>query len=273
MNCSGKLLDLSTPVVMGILNLTPDSFYDGGKLNSIDAAITKCAIMLRDGAAIIDIGAYSTRPGAEDISEEEELKRLLPYLKELVSCFPDAVFSVDTFRANIAENAIENGAAIINDISGGSDEMFQTIRELGVPYILMHIQGTPQTMQQNLQEGKILNEVMFYFSERLNKLHRLGVNDIILDPGFGFGKTLEQNYELLREFEQFRMFKKPLLAGISRKSMINKVLGTKPENALNGTTTLNTLLLEKGVAILRVHDAKETLEAIKLVGQLNSVQL
>lgn len=273
LNCRGKLLDLSTPVVMGILNLTPDSFYDGGELNTIHAAITKCAKMLEEGAGIIDVGAYSSRQGAEDISEEEELKRLLPYLKELVSNFPDAVFSVDTFRANVAEKAIENGAAIINDISGGSDEMFQTIRELGVPYILMHIKGTPQTMQQNLQEGKMRNEVMFYFSERLNKLHRLGVNDIILDPGFGFGKTLEQNYELLREFEQFRIFDKPILAGVSRKSMINKVLGTKPENALNGTTVLNTLLLDKGAAILRVHDVKEVVEVIKLIGQLNSAQL
>jgi dihydropteroate synthase len=272
LNCRGKLLDLSTPVVMGILNLTPDSFYDGGELNTIDATITKCAKMLNDGAAIIDIGAYSTRPGAEDISEEEELKRLQPYLKELVSNFPDAVFSVDTFRSNVAQRAIKNGAAIINDISGGNDEMFQTVRSLGIPYILMHIKGTPQTMQQNLQEGKILNEVLFYFSEKLNKLHCLGVNDIILDPGFGFGKTLEQNYELLREFEQFGIFDKPVLAGVSRKSMINKVLGTKPENALNGTTVLNTLLLEKGAAILRVHDVKEAVEAIKLVGQLNSEQ-
>lgn len=273
LNCRGKLLDLSTPVVMGILNLTPDSFYDGGELDTIDAAITKCAKMLNDGAAIIDIGAYSSRPGAEDISEEEELKRLLPYLKELVIRFPDAVFSVDTFRANVAKRAIENGAAIINDISGGNDEMFQTVRELGVPYILMHIKGTPQTMQQNLQEGKILKEVMYYFSEKLKKLHRLGVNDIILDPGFGFGKTLEQNYELLREFEQFRIFNKPVLAGVSRKSMINKVLGTKPETALNGTTVLNTLLLEKGAAILRVHDVKEAVEAVKLLQQLNSAQL
>jgi dihydropteroate synthase len=273
LNCRGKLLDLSTPVVMGILNLTPDSFYDGGELDTIDAAITKCAKMLNDGAAIIDIGAYSSRPGAEDISEEEELKRLLPYLKELVIRFPDAVFSVDTFRANVAKRAIENGAAIINDISGGNDEMFQTVRELGVPYILMHIKGTPQTMQQNLQEWKILKEVMYYFSEKLNKLHRLGVNDIILDPGFGFGKTLEQNYELLREFEQFRIFNKPVLAGVSRKSMINKVLGTKPETALNGTTVLNTLLLEKGAAILRVHDVKEAVEAVKLLQQLNSAQL
>ena len=272
LNCRGKLLDLSTPVVMGILNLTPDSFYDGGELNSIEAAITKCAKMLSDGAAIIDIGAYSTRSGAEDITEEEELKRLLPYLKELVSNFPDAIFSVDTFRANIAEKAIESGAAIINDISGGNDEMFHKVRTLGVPYILMHIKGTPQATHQNLQEGKILNEVMLYFSERLNKLHRLGVNDIILDPGFGFGKTLGQNYELLREFEQFRIFNKPVLAGVSRKSMINKVLGTKPENALNGTTVLNTLLLEKGAAILRVHDVKEAVEAVKLVQQLSSAQ-
>ncbi len=273
LNCRGKLLDLSTPVVMGILNLTPDSFYDGGELNTIDAAITKCAKMLNDGAVIIDIGAYSSRPGAEEISEEEELKRLLPYLNQLVKNFPDTVFSVDTFRANVAEKAIENGTAIINDISGGNDEMFQTVRKLGVPYILMHIKGTPQTMQQNLLEGKILNEVMFYFSERLNKLHRLGVNDIILDPGFGFGKTLEQNYELLKAFEQFRIFDKPLLAGVSRKSMINKVLGTKPKNALNGTAVLNTLLLERGADILRVHDVKEAVEAVKLVQQLNSAQL
>ena len=272
LNCKGKLLDLSTPVVMGILNLTPDSFYDGGELNTIDAAVNKCAKMQEEGAAIIDVGAYSSRPGAEDISEEEELKRLLPYLKELVINFPDATFSVDTFRANIAEKAIENGASIINDISGGNDELFQTVRELGVPYVLMHITGTPQTTHQNLQDGKILNEVIYYFSERLNKLHRLGVNDIIIDPGFGFGKTLEQNYELLKAFEQFRIFDKPLLGGISRKSMINKVLGTKPENALNGTTVLNTLLLEKGADILRVHDVKEAVEAVKLVQQFNSVQ-
>ncbi len=229
--------------------------------------------MLEEGAAIIDVGAYSSRPGAEDISEEEELKRLLPYLIELVKTFPDAVFSADTFRANVAKAAIEKGASIINDISGGNDEMFQTVRKLGVPYIVMHIKGTPQTMQQNLQEGKILNDVMYYFSERLNKLHRLGVNDIILDPGFGFGKTLEQNYELLQAFEQFRIFDKPLLAGVSRKSMINKVLGTKPETALNGTTVLNTLLIEKGADILRVHDVKEAVDSMKLFKQLNSAQL
>ncbi len=273
LNCRGKLFDLSTPVVMGILNLTPDSFYDGGELNNIDAIISKCAKMLEEGVAIIDVGAYSSRPGAEHISESEELKRLIPNLKELVSSFPDAVFSVDTFRSNIAEKAIENGAAIINDISGGNDEMYKIVRNSGVPYILMHIKGSPQTMQQNLQEGKILKEVIFYFSERLNKLHRLGVNDIILDPGFGFGKTLEQNYELLRYFEQFRIFEKPVLAGISRKSMINKVISTKPEDALNGTTVLNTLLLERGADILRVHDVREAVEAVKLLQQLNSTKL
>jgi len=276
LSCRGKLLDLSTPVVMGIINLTPDSFYDGGKIKSIDAAIKQCATMLEEGAAIIDAGAYSSRPGAEDISEAEELKRLLPYLEELVKTFPETVFSVDTFRPEVAQVAVEYGASIINDISGqprpkplseGERSMFDFIAQSGVPYILMHIKGNPQTMNTNLQEGKILNEVMKYFSEKINHLHRLGVKDIIIDPGFGFGKTLEQNYELLQHFEQFRIFDKPLLAGVSRKSMINKVIGTKPENALNGTTVLHSLLLEKGVDILRVHDVKEAVEAIRLVRQ------
>jgi len=276
LSCRGKLLDLSTPVVMGIINLTPDSFYDGGKIKSIDAAIKQCATMLEEGAAIIDAGAYSSRPGAEDISEAEELKRLLPYLEELVKTFPETVFSVDTFRPEVAQVAVEYGASIINDISGqprpqplseGERSMFDFIAQSGVPYILMHIKGNPQTMNTNLQEGKILNEVMKYFSEKINHLHRTGVKDIILDPGFGFGKTLEQNYELLQHFEQFRIFDKPLLAGVSRKSMINKVIGTKPENALNGTTVLHSLLLEKGVDILRVHDVKEAVEAIRLVRQ------
>jgi len=273
LNCRGKLLDLSTPVVMGILNLTPDSFYDGGEINNIDAAINKCAKMLEDGAAIIDVGAYSSRPGAKDISEEEELKRLIPYLTELVKNFPDVVFSVDTFRLNVALKSIDEGAAIINDISGTllpSSFRRGVGGEANVPYILTHIKGTPQTMQQNLQEGKILNQVIKYFSEKLNQLHKLGTKDIILDPGFGFGKTLEQNYELLREFEQFKIFNKLLLAGVSRKSMINKVLGTKPENALNGTTVLNTLLLEKGADILRVHDVKEAVEAVKLFQRFNT---
>lgn len=274
LSCRGKLLDLSTPVVMGILNLTPDSFYDGGKINSIDSAIKQCAKMLDEGASIIDVGAYSSRPGAEDISEEEESKRLLPHLDELVKNFPEAIFSVDTFRVAVAEKAIEKGAAIINDISGSlfSSPLWGEVGR-GVPYILMHIKGTPQTMQQNLSEKKIFNEVMFYFSERLNQLHKLGVADIILDPGFGFGKTLEQNYELLEHFDQFSIFQKPLLAGVSRKSMVNKVLGTKPETALNGTTVLNTLLLEKGAAILRVHDVKEAVEAVQLYNRLNSQPL
>lgn len=274
LSCRGKLLDLSTPVVMGILNLTPDSFYDGGKINSIDSAIKQCAKMLDEGASIIDVGAYSSRPGAEDISEEEESKRLLPHLDELVKNFPEAIFSVDTFRVAVAEKAIEKGAAIINDISGSlfSSPLWGEVGR-GVPYILMHIKGTPQTMQQNLSEKKIFNEVMFYFSERLNQLHKLGVADIILDPGFGFGKTLEQNYELLEQFDQFSIFQKPLLAGVSRKSMVNKVLGTKPETALNGTTVLNTLLLEKGAAILRVHDVKEAVEAVQLYNRLNSQPL
>lgn len=269
LNCRGKLLDLSTPIVMGVLNITPDSFYAGSRIENIDDSIVKCAKMLEEGADIIDIGAYSSRPGAEDISENEELKRLLPFLEELLKNFPETIFSVDTFRFNVARIAVEKGAAIINDISGGDENMFETIAHLGVPYILMHIKGNPQTMQENLQEGKILNEVMNYFSEKLNHLHHLGAKDIILDPGFGFGKTLEQNFELLKNFEQFRIFGKPVLAGISRKSMINKVLGTKPENALNGTTILNTLLLEKGADILRVHDITEAVEAVKLIRQIN----
>lgn len=219
--------------------------------------------MLEDGAVIIDVGAYSSRPGADDISEEEELKRLLPFLSELTKTFPDAIFSVDTFRVKVAEKAIEAGAAIINDISGNlAAEKFPD-----TPYILMHINGTPKTMQQNLQEKKILNEMIYWFSEKLNKFHRLGIIDIIIDPGFGFGKTLKQNYELLDNFEQFGIFEKPLMAGVSRKSMINKVLGTKPENALNGTTVLHTLLLEKGADILRVHDVKEAVEAVKLTAK------
>lgn len=266
---NGKKLSFESPLVMGVINITPDSFYDGGKYTSADAAIKQAERLIAEGADIIDLGACSTRPKAIDIGKEEELKRLLPVLDYLVKNYPGIIISVDTYRANVAKEAVKNGASIVNDISGGTmdDKMFETVASLKVPYILMHIQGTPDTMQVNPQYNDVVKEVEKFFSAQIKKLHKAGITDIIIDTGFGFGKTIEHNYTLLKNLHHFKMFGLPILAGVSRKSMINRVLKTKPENALTGTIALNTLALMEGANILRVHDVKEAKEVIKLVTQ------
>ena len=255
---------------MGILNVTPKSFYDGGKHKEINSIIHQVDKMLSEGADFIDIGAYSSKPSAEFVSEEEEIKRLVHIIKELVETFPTIILSVDTFRANVAEASVENGVAIVNDISAGllDDKMLETVADLKVPYIMMHMRGNPQTMQSLTDYNDIVKEMIFYFSERIQKARSFGISDIIIDPGFGFAKTLEQNYEVLHKMELFSMLELPLLAGISRKSMIYKVLEKTPQEALNGTSVLNTIALQKGAKILRVHDVKEAVECIKLVSKL-----
>jgi len=268
----GKLLDLSKPKIMGILNLTPDSFYDGGRNNKLKDALKKTEQILTEGAEIVDIGAYSSRPGAEHISEETESDRLIPVLRAIVNEFPDAVLSIDTFRAEIAKIAVNEGAGIINDISAGSMdiEMFQTIAKLDVPYIMMHMKGTPQTMASMNNYEDITTEVCHYFTTRIQTLKKLGVNDLIVDPGFGFAKNLDQNYELLANLEHLKSIGHPVLVALSRKSMIYKLLETDSENALNGTTVANTIALMKGANILRVHDVKEAIETLKIVNQINT---
>ena len=255
---------------MGILNVTPNSFYDGGKHKEINSIIHQVNKMLSEGADFIDIGAYSSKPSAEFVSEEEEIKRLVPIVKSLVETFPNIVLSVDTFRAQVAKASVENGVAMVNDIAAGllDDQMLETVAELKVPYIMMHMRGNPQTMQSLTQYDDIVKEMIFYFSERIQKARSFGISDIIIDPGFGFAKTLEQNYEVLHKMELFSMLELPLLAGISRKSMIYKVLEKTPREALNGTSVLNTIALQKGAKILRVHDVKEAVECIKLVSKL-----
>lgn len=269
-NCNSRLIDLNLPKVMGILNVTPNSFYDGGKHNEINSIMHQVDKMLSEGADFIDIGAYSSKPNAEFVSEEEEIKRLVPIIKELVDHFPSIVLSVDTFRANVAKVAVEHGAGIINDISAGllDEKMLETVADLKVPYIMMHMRGNPQTMQSLTNYEDIVKEMIFYFSERIQKARSFGISDIVIDPGFGFAKTLEQNYEVLHKMELFSMLELPLLAGISRKSMIYKVLENSPQEALNGTSVLNTIALQKGAKILRVHDVKEAVECIKLVSKL-----
>jgi dihydropteroate synthase len=270
-NCKGKLIDLSTPKVMGILNVTPNSFYDGGKHVDEKSILLQVEKMLLERATFIDIGGYSSKPNAEFVTEEEELQRILPIVRKVVKEFPEAIISIDTFRSKVAKETIENGAAIINDISAGNldDKMLGTIAQLQVPYIMMHMKGTPQTMQKLTQYENIIKEMIFYFSEIVAKARSLGINDLIIDPGFGFAKTLEQNFEVLNKLELFQMLELPLLAGVSRKSMIYKTLDTTAEFALNGTTSLNTISLMKGAKILRVHDVKEAVECVKLFNQLN----
>jgi len=270
LNIKGKLIDLSSPKVMGILNITPDSFYNNSRTKSIDEALTKAAQFLDEGAAFIDIGGYSSRPGAKDISTSEEVDRLVPVVESLVKAFPEAVISIDTFRAKVAEETISAGAHIINDIAAGDldEQMFETVAKLQVPYIMMHMQGTPQNMQQNPVYGNVLLEVIDYLAKKVAVLKALHVHDVIIDPGFGFGKTIGHNYELLKQLEAFKIFKLPILAGFSRKGMIYKTLGTSAAEALNGTSVLNTIALQKGASILRVHDVKEAVECVKLVGML-----
>jgi dihydropteroate synthase len=270
-NCKGQLIDLTSPKVMGILNITPDSFYDGGKHKNQSDVLFHVEKMLNDGATFIDVGAYSSKPNADHISEEEELKRILPIVGIILKEFPKTLLSIDTFKSEVAKQCIENGAALINDISAGKldDDMLQTVANLKVPYIMMHMKGTPQTMQKQAEYSDVTKDVLFYFSERLAATRQLGIIDVIIDPGFGFAKTQEQNFELLNHLELFKMVEKPLLVGISRKSMIYKTLQTTPDEALNGTTVINTIALQKGASILRVHDVKEAMECIKLVEALN----
>jgi dihydropteroate synthase len=269
-NCKGTLIDLSTPKVMGIVNVTPDSFFDGGKLTNSDEIIGQVEKMLHDGATFIDLGGYSSKPGAEFVSEAEELNRVIPIVKLLGDKFPDILLSIDTFRSEVAKQAVENGAAIINDISAGllDDKMLETVAKLQVPYIMMHMKGTPQTMQSFANYDDLLKEMNFYFSERVAKARSFGLNDIVIDPGFGFAKTIEHNYELLQNLELLQFHELPILAGISRKSMIYRILETSPENALNGTTFLHAFCLQKGASILRVHDVKEAVECVKLMSRL-----
>jgi len=271
LNIKGKLIDLSRPKVMGILNITPDSFYSNSRTKSIDEALTKAAQFLHEGATFIDIGGYSSRPGAKDISASEEVDRLVPVVESLVKAFPEAVISIDTFRAKVAEETISAGAHIINDIAAGDmdEQMFETVAKLQVPYMMMHMKGTPQNMQQNPVYGNVLLEVIDYLAKKVAALKALHVHDVIIDPGFGFGKTIEHNYELLKQLEAFKIFKLPILVGFSRKGMIYKTLGTSAAEALNGTSVLNTIALQKGAGILRVHDVKEAVECVRLVGMLN----
>ncbi|MBC5774368.1 dihydropteroate synthase [Pontibacter sp. KCTC 32443] len=266
LNCRGKLLSLDTPLVMGILNVTPDSFYPGSRLSSTEEAIERARVMLAEGADILDIGGYSTRPGAADISSQEEHDRLIPAIESIVREFPDVLLSVDTFRADVAEASINAGAAIINDVAGGTldEKMFETVARLQVPYILMHMRGTPQTMQTMANYSDVTIEVLDELQQQVAKLTRLGVNDIILDPGFGFAKTTEHNFELLNRLEDLRILGLPILAGMSRKSMVYKTLGIDQADALTGTIVVNTIALMKGANILRVHDVKETKQAIEL---------
>ena len=273
LNVRGTLMDLSGPKIMGILNLTPDSFYDGGRNNSLRDALKKTEQILSEGADLIDIGAYSSRPGAEHITEETESDRMIPVLKTIVKEFPEAILSIDTFRSGIAKAAIQEGAAMINDISAGSldSEMFQTIADLGVPYIMMHMKGTPQNMSSQTDYQDITTEVCRYFTAKIQQLKELGVNDLIVDPGFGFSKTLEQNYELLGNLEHLRTAGHPVLAALSRKSMIYKLLNSDAEHALNGTTAANTIALMKGANILRVHDVRAAAEVVKIFNQINSL--
>jgi dihydropteroate synthase len=265
-NCKGQLIDLSTPKIMGILNVTPNSFYDGGKFTLSENGLLQVGKMLEEGATFIDIGAYSSKPNSEFVSEEEELSRILPVVQSVLKQFPDALLSIDTFRSEIAAVCIENGAAIINDISAGNldEKMMDVVAKYKVSYIMMHMRGTPQTMQSHTNYENIVKEILFYFSEKVSKARSLGINDLIIDPGFGFAKTLEQNYEVLQNLELFQMLDLPILAGISRKSMVYKPIGVTANEALNGTTVLNTIALSKGANILRVHDVKEALECAKL---------
>lgn len=267
MNAGGKLIDLSSPKVMGILNITPDSFYDGGRHNRVDTALLQAEKLLSSGADILDIGAYSSRPGAADVDADQERVRLLPVINAIMTRFPEAILSVDTFRSDVARASIAAGAHVINDISGGTLDanMFSTVAELRVPYILMHMRGTPNTMQQLTDYRDVVQDVNLFFGKQVAILRELGVKDIILDPGFGFAKTLEQNYELLWHLETLHVHGLPILGAVSRKSMIYKKLGIKAADALNGTTVLNTILLLKGVQILRVHDVKAAKEAIALL--------
>lgn len=269
-NCKGHLIDFSTPKIMGILNLTPDSFYDGGRHNTETDLLDHAEVMLQEGATFIDVGAYSSRPGALDISEREELNRIVPVVKALVHRFPKIILSIDTFRSEVARQCVDAGAAIINDISGGNldSNMLKTVAQLQVPYILMHMRGNPKNMKELNSYDDLVQDILYYFSEKITEARELGINDLIIDPGFGFSKNMSQNFELMSKLDLFQILELPILSGISRKSMIYKTLRTTPDEALNGTTVLNTISLLKGANILRVHDVKEAVECVALVKRM-----
>ena len=265
-NCKGNLIDLTTPKVMGILNITPDSFYDGGKFSSEALILSQVEKMLTDGATFIDIGGQSSRPTSEFLSPDLEQKRVLPVVDLILKNFPKVLLSIDTFHSEVANVCIEHGAAMINDISasGLDEKMFEVIAKHQVPYVMMHMRGTPQTMQQLTDYDDIMKDILFYFSQKIAKARQFGINDLILDPGFGFAKTIEQNFVLMQQLELLQIAELPILVGVSRKSMVYKTLETTADNALNGTTVLNTVALTKGAKILRVHDVKEAVECVKL---------
>jgi dihydropteroate synthase len=271
-NCKGKLVDVSQPLVMGILNCTPDSFYDGNVYVTEKEWLVQVEKMIGEGAAFIDVGAYSSRPNAVDISEEEELKRLLPVVTSIRRWFPDTLLSIDTFRSRVADLCLQMGVALINDISAGSMDsaMMEVVARHRAPYVMMHLKGTPQTMRQQARYEDVVKEILYYFSVKIAEARKAGINDLVIDPGFGFSKTTAHNYEILNKLEVFQSLELPVLAGISRKSMIYKLLNTSPQNALNGTTCLHTIALLKGAHILRVHDVREAMECIQLVGALNA---
>lgn len=271
---NGQIIDLTNPVVMGILNVSPDSFFDGGKYVTTDSIIARAEQMVEEGADIIDVGAVSTRPGAESISTKVELTRLLPAVTAIRKRFPEIPISIDTYRSWVALRVIDEiGECIVNDISGGSfdEHMFDTIAKLGVPYILMHIQGTPQTMQDNPHYEDVIKDISKYFSDKVRKLTKAGVKDIIIDPGFGFGKSIDDNYDLLNRLDAFKVFQLPVLVGVSRKSMLHKLLEIDPENSLPATITANTMALLGGADILRVHDVKEAVHSVRLFKKLKEV--
>ncbi len=272
LNVGGTLVDLSIPKIMGILNVTPDSFYDGKKFTTSSQILNQVEKMISEGADFIDVGGYSSRPGAENISVDEESARAIPAIESIVKNFPKAIVSIDTFRSGVAKRAFESGAQIINDISGGDldEKMFDLVAKLKIPYIIMHMKGNPQTMRQLATYDNLLLEVISNLRNKIDRFHRLGVKDIIVDPGFGFAKNSEHNFSLLKNLDHLQVLGKPILAGLSRKSMIWKTLKTNPENALNGTTALNSIALLKGASILRVHDVKEAKEVISLVTQLDN---
>ena len=269
-NCNGKLVDLNTPKVMGVLNITPDSFYDGGRYKDAKSVLNQTEKLISEGATFLDIGAYSSRPGADFISENEELKRIVPVVELIQKNNPDVLISIDSFRAKVIRECVSAGAVISNDISAGKldPDMIKTVGELGVPYIMMHMRGTPQTMKNHITYQHLINEIYAYFSKQIELARQHNITDIIIDPGLGFAKTLAQNYELLKQMEFFKNLNCPILTGVSRKSMIYKVLGCTAEEALNGTTALNMVALMNGACILRVHDVKEAVECIKLFNQL-----
>jgi dihydropteroate synthase len=270
LNCKGRLIDLSTPKVMGILNITPDSFYDGGQFKDSKSILVQTEKLISEGATFVDIGAYSSRPGADFVSENEELHRIIPVVELILKHFPKTLISIDSFRANVIRECVNAGAVISNDISAGhlDHQMMKTIGELGIPYIMMHMKGTPQTMQNLTDYDHLVTEIFNYFSERINLAKQHDIIDIVIDPGFGFAKTVSQNYELLGKLEFFQNLNCPMLCGVSRKSMIYKTLNCLPKEALNGTTALNMVSLMNGANILRVHDVKEAMECIKLFNQL-----